>query len=319
MITRSEVDEADRRIDGWIRRTPTISVLDAGRPVRFKLEYLQHSGSFKARGAFNRILAAREAGELPGAGVVVASGGNAGLAVAYAAAQLGVRAEVFVPLTAPAVKVDRLRGLGAIVHQHGREYAEAHAASAVRAAQSGALVCHAYDQPEVVAGQGTLGAELSDVDSVLVATGGGGLVAGIAAALEGHARVIAVEPYGAPTLNRALAEGRPVDVVVEGVAADSLGARRAGTIAFDVLARTGVTSVLVSDDAIETARHRLWQEYRIAVEHGAAAAYAALRTGAYTPAPTERLVMVLCGANTDPASLSAWDEEAAGRAEASTQ
>ncbi len=300
MVTRADIAEADRRIDGWIRRTP---VLDAGEGVRFKLEYLQHSGSFKARGAFNRILAAREAGTMPEAGVVTASGGNAGLAVAYAAARVGVPAEVFVPVTAPAVKVRKLRDLGATVHQHGREYAEAYAASTVRVAETGALFCHAYDQPEIVAGQGTLGGELSDVDTVLVAVGGGGLVAGVAAAVEGRARVVAVEPQGAPTLHRALEAGGPVDVAIDSVAADSLGARRFGTIAFEVLGRTGVTSVLVPDAAIEAARERLWQDYRIGVEHGAATAYAALLDGAYRPDRDERVVVILCGANTDPASL----------------
>ena len=300
MISRADIDEADRRIDGWIRRTPCV---EAAGNRRFKLEYLQHSGSFKARGAFNRILAAREAGELSDAGVIVASGGNAGLAVAFAASRLGVRAEVFVPETAPGVKVAKLRELGAVVHQHGREYAEALAASTVRLAETGALFCHAYDQKEIVAGQGTLGRELSDVDTVLVATGGGGLAAGIAAALEGTARVVAVEPEGAPTLHRALAAGRPVDVAVDSIAADSLGARRIGTIPFAVLTRTGGQSVLVSDAAVIAARLELWQRYRVAVEHGAAAAYAALATGAYRPAKDERVTVVLCGANTDPASL----------------
>jgi threonine dehydratase len=301
MIESADIDQAERRVDGWIRRTPCVEV---GDHLRFKLEYLQHSGSFKARGAFNRILAAREAGELTDAGVIVASGGNAGLAIAYAAGRLGVRAEVFVPETAPQVKVDKLRELGAVVHQHGREYAEALAASTVRLAETGSLFCHAYDQQEIVAGQGTLGRELSDVDTVLVATGGGGLVAGVAAALAGRAQVVAVEPEGAPTLHQALAAGRPVDVTVDSIAADSLGARRIGTIPFDVLTRTGVQSRLVSDHAIVEARLELWRRYRIAVEHGAATAYAALTSGAYRPAEDERVIVVLCGANTDPASLS---------------
>jgi threonine dehydratase len=300
MISRADIEEADRRVEGWIRRTPSVEVADR---LRFKLEYLQHSGSFKARGAFNRILAAREAGELTDAGVIVASGGNAALAIAYAASRLGVRAEVFVPETAPAVKVAKLRELGAVVHQHGREYAEALAASTVRLAETGALFCHAYDQKEIVAGQGTLGRELSDVDTVLVATGGGGLVAGVAAALEGQARVVAVEPEGAPTLHSALAAGRPVDVVVDSIAGDSLGARRVGTIPFAVLTRVGVASVLVSDAAVVAARNDLWRHHRIVVEHGAAAAYAALTSGAYRPAAGERVIVVLCGANTDPTTL----------------
>jgi threonine dehydratase len=299
----ADVQDADRRIDGWVRRTPTVEAQEDHTPVRFKLEYLQHSGSFKARGAFNRILAARDAGELTDAGIVAASGGNAGLAFAYAAAKLGVRAEVFVPESAPRVKVAQLRALGATVHQHGREYAEAHAASLVRVAETGALVCHAYDQPEVVAGQGTLGLELSDVDTVLVATGGGGLAGGVAAALEGRAKVVAVEPHGAATLNQALASGSPVDVPVHSIAADALGARRIGTIAYEVAVRTGVTSVLVDDDDLVAARQRLWSRYRVVVELGAAAAYAALTTGGYRPARDERVVVVLCGANTDPSDL----------------
>jgi threonine dehydratase len=306
VITRDDIDAAVRRIAPWIRVTPEFKAREG---VRFKLEYTQHSGSFKARGAFNRILAAREAGDLPDAGVLAASGGNHGLAVAYAAQRIGVPVEVFVPRTAPAVKVARLRQLGATVHQHGAEYAEAYAASTIRGAETGALFCHAYDQPEVVAGQGTLGCELSDVDTVLVATGGGGLVGGIAAALAGHpagtpVTVVAVEPYGAPTLHRALAAGGPVDVPVTSIAADSLGARRIGAIAYDIAARTGVRSVLVDDDALVTARRELWREYRIAVELGAAAAYAAVLAGAYRPEPGERVTIVLCGANMDPSDLS---------------
>lgn len=313
MVTRADVDEAARRINGWVRRTPSIEVVDGGRPITFKLEYLQHTGSFKARGAFNRLLAAREAGELPAAGVIAASGGNAGLAVAHAAAALGVPAEVFVPVISSPVKVARLRELGAVVRQHGREYAEAYAASTVRVAETGALFCHAYDQPEIVAGQGTVASELSNVDTVMVATGGGGLTAGIAAALEGRAGVVAVEPVGAATLHGALVAGRPVDVAVSGIAADSLGARRVGTIAHEIAVRTGVRSVLVDDEALVAARRRLWREYRIAVEHGAAAAYAAFVEGAYIPAPGERLTIVLCGGNTDPADLADVADLAATR------
>jgi threonine dehydratase len=302
MITRTQIEAAARRIAPWIRTTPAFH---ARAGIRFKLEYTQHSGSFKARGAFNRILTAREVGALPDAGVLAASGGNHGLAVASAAQRLGVPAEVFVPHTAPAVKVASLRQFGATVHQHGAEYAEAYAASTIRGAQTGALFCHAYDQPEVVAGQGTLALELSDVDTVLVATGGGGLVGGIAAALaETPATVVAVEPYGAPTMHRALAAGEPVDVPVTSIAADSLGARRIGTIAYDIAARTGVKSVLVDDDALLAARRELWREYRIAVELGAAAAYAAVLDGAYRPEPDERVTIVLCGANTDPSDLT---------------
>ncbi|RSN68498.1 threonine/serine dehydratase [Actinomadura sp. WAC 06369] len=308
MIARPDVEAAAARIAGHVRRTPLLEIeplVPAGR-MWLKLEYTQHTGSFKARGAFNRILAARADGLLPHAGVVAASGGNAGLAFAYAAARAGAPAEVFVPETAPQVKVDRLRALGAAVVRSGTRYAQAAEAAHKRAADTGALFCHAYDQPEVCAGQGTLGLELlaeADVDTVLLAVGGGGLMAGVAAALEGRARVVGVEPETIPTLERAMAAGRPVDVDVSGVAADSLGATRLGGIAHAVASRTGVRPVLVDDDAIVDARRAVWDEYRIAVEHGTAAAVAALRTGAYRPEPDERVVVVLCGANTDPSTL----------------
>ncbi|MBE1533873.1 threonine/serine dehydratase [Actinomadura algeriensis] len=308
MIARPDVEAAAARIAGRVRRTPLLEIdplVPAGR-MWLKLEYTQHTGSFKARGAFNHILAARAEGRLPDAGVVAASGGNAGLAFAYAAAQEGVPAEVFVPETAPRVKVDRLRALGATVVRTGTRYAQAAEASRKRAADTGALFCHAYDQPEVCAGQGTLGLELLDqaeIDTVLLAVGGGGLMAGVATALEGRARVVGVEPETVPTLERAMAAGRPVDVEVSGVAADSLGATRLGDIAHAVASRTDVRPVLVSDDAIVEARRTIWDEYRIVVEHGTAAAVAALRTGAYRPARDERVAIVLCGANTDPSGL----------------
>lgn len=321
-VELAQVQQARARIGGRVRRTP---VLDAGAPggapaggdgregrdgstLWFKLEYLQHTGSFKPRGMFNRILAARESGELGEAGVVTASGGNAGLAVAYAAAQLGVAAEVFVPETAPATKVDRLLRSGARVVQRGSAYAEAYEAAVERQAETGAVFCHAYDQPEVVAGQGTVALELLEqvpgVETILVAVGGGGLMGGIAAGAAGRARIVAVEPEGAPTLHAALAAGAPVEVQVGGVAADSLGARRIGDVALEVARRRRVDSVLVPDDAIMAARRELWEEYRIVVEPGAATAYAALRSGAYRPSPGERVAVVLCGGNTDPADLS---------------
>jgi threonine dehydratase len=257
---------------------------------------------------FNRILVAAERG-LPAAGVIAASGGNAGLAAAYAARELGVPAEIFVPVTAPSVKVAKLGKLGARVVQVGDEYAEAYAAAIVQAEVTGALFCHAYDDPDMVAGNGTLGLELLEqlpdgFDTVLVAVGGGGLVAGLAAGLRGRARVVAVEPHGAATLNAALAAGGPVDVPVSGVAADSLGARRVGAIAFDTATAEGLRSVLVDDRAIVEARRRLWEDYRVAVEHGTAAAQAALDSGAYVPDAGERVVVLLCGANTDPADLA---------------
>lgn len=311
MISRTDILTAAARIAGHVRRTPVIEVEPAAPAGAcwLKLEFLQHSGSFKARGAFNRLLAAAEVGDLPPAGVITASGGNAGLAVAHAARALRVPAEVYVPTTAPAVKVEKLRRLGATVVACGDQYAEAYEGATKRAADTGALVCHAYDQPEVCAGQGTIGLELREqidgLDTVLVAVGGGGLLAGIAAALLDRVRVVAVEPETAPTLHAALAAGGPVDVEVSGVAADSLGARRAGAIAYSVAVGAGVRSVLVDDDRIRQARRLIWDRYRLVVEHGAATAMAALSAGAYRPAPGERVAVLLCGANTDPADLAA--------------
>ncbi|WAH95696.1 threonine/serine dehydratase [Arthrobacter sp. MMS18-M83] len=310
MITRVDVDEAAARIAGRIRRTPVFEADPGTVPGRlwFKCEFTQHTGTFKARGAFNRVLASRERGELKDeVGIVVASGGNAGLANAYAAAQLGVPATVFVPETAPVVKVKKLKASGATVVQRGTEYAEAFEAALAYAEETGAVYCHAYDQAEIAAGAGTVGSELleqlGEIDTVVVAVGGGGLMAGIAAAVEGHARVVGVEPDNAPTLHSALAAGTPVDVAVSGIAADSLGARQIGRIGFEVALRTGVRTVLVSDDDIAAARSLLWEQYRIVVEHGAAAAFAALNSGAYAPAEGERVAVILCGANTDPATV----------------
>ncbi|MGH3738551.1 MAG: serine/threonine dehydratase, partial [Micromonosporaceae bacterium] len=260
-----------------------------------------------SRGAHNRILAAVEAGTLTGAGVVAASGGNAGLAVAHVAQRLGIAAEVYVPGTAPRHKVAALSALGATVRQVGDQYADAYAAAVAQAERTGALFCHPYDQPEICAGQGSLGLELLDevpaLDTVVLAVGGGGLMAGVAAALEGHARVVGVEPQTIPTLHTALRSGGPVDVEVSGIAADSLGARRLGTIAYQVAVRTGVRSVLVPETAIVEARRLLWQRWRLVIEHGAATAVAALLTGAYRPETDERAAVLLCGGNTDPRDL----------------
>lgn len=313
VLTATDVHAAASRIRGQIRATPLAEIgpspfAPAGR-VWFKLEQLQHTGSFKVRGAFNRILAAAAEGPIPEAGVVAASGGNAGLAVAFAAARNQLPARVYVPKTAPAVKVSKLRALGADVVQVGSKYADAYEAAAERAAGTGALLCHAYDQLEVCAGQGTLGLELleqtrGELDTVMVAVGGGGLMAGVATVAGPGRRVIAVEPRTIPTLNAALAAGQPVDVKVSGVAADSLGATRVGGIAFKVATRSGVRSVLVEDADIVTARRMLWDRHRIVVEHGAAAPLAALLSGAYQPGEGERIAVVLCGANTDPSDLA---------------
>src|SRR3954453_11246500 len=257
----------------------------------------------------NRVRAAVERGEITSAGVVTASGGNAGLALAYAAAGESVPSTVVVPRTAPAVKVDRLRRLGATVQQVGDRYSVAYEAAIQESARTGAVFCHAYDQPEMCAGNGTLGLELLDqasneIDTVLVAVGGGGLIAGIATAVEGRARAVAVEPACCPTLAHAIAAGEPIDAPVSGVAADALGATRVGDIAWAVGTRLGIESVLVGDDAIIKARKLLWDEWRIVVEHGAAVGVAALLSGAYRPAQDERIAVRLWGSNTNPADLA---------------
>lgn len=299
---------AARRVEGRVRRTPLLRPSDRDA-VWLKCEFLQHCGVFKTRGAFNRQLAALETGEIGDAGIVVASGGNAGLAQAFAAQELGIRATVFVPQTAPEVKVARIRRYGADVLRTGTEYAEAYQSAIDFAEESGAVFVHAYDQLEVVAGAGTVGEEILEdepaIDTIVLAVGGGGLYAGIAAAALGRARIVAVEPERCATLNQAMAAGEPVDVAVSGVAADALGARRVGAYAFAAQAAEPPVSVLVTDEDIVEARTRLWSEYRTASEYGAATAYAALTSGRYVPAPGERVAVVVCGANTDPATLNA--------------
>lgn len=298
VVTPDDVEKAARRIAGYVRETP---ILDLGDVV-LKLELLQHTGSFKPRGAFNRILARGS----PSA-VLAASGGNHGLAVAHAARALGLRAEIFVPEVVSAVKLARLEELGAHVEVVPGFYADALAASERRAEATGALVVHAYDQAEVVAGQGTLGRELErqapDAGTVLVAVGGGGLIGGIATWFGGRRRIVGVEPAGAPTLHAALAAGAPVDIEVSGIAADSLGARRIGNLGFAAARAHVDVVVLVEDDDIRTAQRWLWDEVRIAAEPGGAAALAALRSGAYSPAGDERVAVLVCGGNVDLASL----------------
>jgi len=310
MITRDDVLAAEMRISQHIRRTPLLRGGTCSAPLWLKCEFLQHTGVFKARGAFNRQLAALERGELdPAVGVVAASGGNAGLANAYAAAALGVPATVFVPANAPRVKVERLLAYNATVRQVGAEYVEAYEAAQEYVAQSGALFCHAYDQPEIAAGAGTIAEEIlrdePGIDTIVVAVGGGGLYAGLAAAASGRAKIVAVEPVTIPTLHAALEAGRPVDVSVSGIAADSLGARRVGDIAFSIASKEPPVSVLVNDEAIIAARTLLWSEYRIPAEYGAATAFAALTAGAYMPREDERVAVIICGANTDPSTLDA--------------
>ena len=300
-----EVKEAADRIRGHVR---PVAVAGTGR-LRFALEYIQHTGSFKARGAVNFLRAHSDAGTLPAAGVAIASGGNAGLACAWAAKALGVTATVFLPASAPQVKVDRLHGYGAEVRLIDGEYADAAAACARFAEQSGALESHAYDRPAIAAGAGTLldeiRAQVPDLDTVVVAVGGGGLFAGVATAAQHHGlRTVAVEPENCRALNAALQAGRPVDVTVDSVASDSLGARRVTPMALHAAQQDDTFSVLVPDQAIVAARRTLWDDRRVVVELGAATALAALTTGAYVPAPDETVVVVLCGANTDPTDLA---------------
>jgi threonine dehydratase len=308
-VTRDDIEAAARRVAGRVRRTPVMALEPGafGVPGRIslKLELLQHVGSFKPRGAFNLLLAR----EVPAAGVAAASGGNFGLAVAYAARELGHRATIFVPEVTSAAKRDKLARLGADVVVGGAFYAEALEASRAFAEETGALLAHAYDQPEVVAGQGTCGREMAeqlpDVDTVLVAVGGGGLIGGIAAWFGGEARVVSVESERTPTLARALEAGRPVDVEVSGVTADALGARRVGEIAWEIARQWVDRAVLVPDEAVVDAQRRLWDSLRIAGEPAGVASLAALLAGAYVPEPGEHVCVLLCGANVDPASLSA--------------
>lgn len=288
----------------YVRLTPVVH-LDAadlgldGAPVACKLELLQHAGSFKPRGAFANLLSRSP----PPAGVVAASGGNHGLAVAFAARKLGVPASIFVPSVCAATKQQRIRDLGARLVLAGERYADALAASHTHAAETGALEIHAFDQRETLLGQGSVALEMErqcpQLDTVLVAVGGGGLIGGMSAWFEGRVRFVAVEPRAAPTLYRALEAGRPVDAEAGGIAAESLAPRRVGEIMFPLARRYVERAVLVEDDAIAAAQRTLWHVVRIAAEPGGAAAMAALLSGAYRPRPGERVGLVICGGNTD--------------------
>ncbi len=289
------------RVSSRVRKTPVVEW--APRTV-LKLELLQHTGSFKPRGAFNRLLSV----EISRSGVIAASGGNHGAAVAYVAQELGVGAEIFVPLSTPATKLERLRAYGATIHQTGASYAEAFLAMQARAAQTGALVVHAYDQEEVVAGQGTLARELESqvegLDAVFVAVGGGGLIGGVAGWFENRVRVIGVEPSSCATLHDALKAGQPVDVPVSGIAADSLGARRIGSIAFRVAQNFVSKVVLVSDQEIAQAQRFLWDQLRVAAEPGGAAALAGFLSGRADIKSNARVAVIVCGGNVDPRTLA---------------
>lgn len=300
---RDAILEAEKLIRPYIRRTPVLEVDSAdfalnSSELSLKLEFLQHAGSFKTRGAFTNLLTRA----VPEAGVVAASGGNHGAAVAYAAHRLGIRARIFVPRVSAQAKMDRIRGYGAELVVVGERYAEALEASEHWASESGALRIHAFDQVETLQGQGTVGMEWEqqdpDLHTLLVAVGGGGLIGGIAAWYAGRVKIIGVEPEAAPTLFRALEAGKPVDAEAGGIAADSLAPRRVGELMFPIAQAYVDHVALVKDEAIEEAQAALWNTLRIAAEPGGAAAMAALLTGAYQPAAGERVGVLLCGGNT---------------------
>jgi threonine dehydratase len=308
-VTPDMIETAAMRIAGHVRRTPVMDAapaslgIDHDRPLSLKCEFLQHAGSFKPRGAFNTLLQASGASR-----VAAASGGNHGAAVACAAQRLGKQATIFVPEISSPAKVARIRDFGAEVVIGGTRYADALAACEAFIARTGALSVHAYDAVPTLAGQGTLAREWSDqapdLDTVLVAVGGGGLIAGMAAWWQGRVKVVGVEPAGSRCLHAALEAGHPVDVEVQSIAADSLGARRAGNLVVEI-ARQHVDHVtLVEDAAIRMAQMVLWRDLRVASEPGGAAAFAALASGAYRPARGERVGVLLCGANVDPATLA---------------
>jgi len=300
-LGRREIAEVREVIRPYVRVTPVVEVrgVDFGIadvPIVLKLELVQHSGSFKARGAFTNLLTRK----IPSVGVVAASGGNHGVAVAYAAMRLGVPAKIFVPTVASPAKVAHIRAYGADLAIVGDLYADALAASEAWIERTAALPVHAYDQTETLLGQGTLGMEFAEqatFDTVLVSVGGGGLLGGVAAWFAGTVKVVGVEPESAPTLTRALEAGRPVDAPAGGIAADSLAPRRVGELMFPIARAHAAKVALVSDDAIRRAQEALWSAVRIVAEPGGAAAFAALLSGAYTPAAGERVGVVICGGN----------------------
>jgi threonine dehydratase len=303
MVSRDLISETYSLIRPYIRRTPTIEVDGAdfglkGVPLVLKLELLQHSGSFKARGAFTNLLMRR----VPEVGVVAASGGNHGAAVAFAAMRLAKPARIFVPTVASPAKLERIRSYGAELVVTGERYADALAASEEWAAQSGALKIHAYEQVATLLGQGTVGLEFEEqepeVDTVLVAVGGGGLIGGIAAWYGGRTKVVGVEPELAPTLHRAMAAGEPVDAPAGGIAADSLAPKRVGSLMFPIAQAHVAEVVLVPDEAIAAAQLALWKTLRLVAEPGGAAAMAAILSGRYVAKPGERVGVLVCGANT---------------------
>jgi threonine dehydratase len=302
-----DISAAAERIADRVRWTPVLELGQIhGASVVAKLELLQHTGSFKPRGAFNKLLSS----EVPPAGVIAASGGNFGSAVAYAAREVGVPSEIFIPSTSPQTKIDRVRAHGAQVTIVEGYFAEANEALAARAEESGALVMHPFDQPEVIAGQGTLGIEIEeqvpDVDTVLIGVGGGGPLAGIAAWCGDRVRVVGVEPEGCASMTAALAAGEPVVVPVGGLASDSLGAAKVGDHTFPIVRDRVESMVLVTEDQIRDAQRALWEDVRLIVEPGGAAAFAALRSGACPVSFGERACVVLSGGNCDPATVTPY-------------
>jgi threonine dehydratase len=317
-VSRESIERAYRAIHSYIRLTPVLAA-NGGElgllafPLTLKLELTQVSGSFKARGAFTHLLTR----PIPSAGVVAASGGNHGAAVAYAAMRCGVAARIFVPTVSSPVKMHRIRGYGADLVVIGDRYADALAASEEWRAHSGALAVHAFDDAETLMGQGTIGLELTDqastLDTVLVAVGGGGLIAGMAAWYSGSIRIVGVEPIDAPTLTRALAAGRPVDAPAGSIAADSLAPRRVGELVFPLAKKYVSEVILVDDDQIRLAQCALWEYFRVAAEPGGAAAFAALVGGAYKPSAGERVGVVISGGNTADVNFPATDIRPAPR------
>ena len=309
-VTRPDIERVYPIIAPHIRRTPIVTISGAefglsAFPLTLKLEQLQHAGSFKTRGAFANLLTRHP----PKAGVVAASGGNHGAAVAYAAMKLGLPARIFVPTVSSPAKIDRIRRYGADLTVIGERYAEALAASLEWSKDSGAMPVHAFDQAETIAGAGTLGLELQqqapELDTVLVAVGGGGLIGGVAASYASKTRVIAVEPDGAPTLDFAFKAGAPVDAPTGSVAADSLAPKRVGELMFPIAQAHITRVVLVTDHAIRTAQQMLWEGLRLVVEPGGCTAFAALLSGAYQPADGERVGVVVSGANTTAVTFAA--------------
>ena len=310
IVNRAAVEAAYARIAEHVRRTPLIEATSpiGGRPISLKLESLQHSGSFKARGAFHNLLT-RPA---PPVGCATASGGNHGAAVAYAASKLGIAAKIFVPSISSAAKVAKIRSYGADIHIEGVDYFDAQALCDAHVAATGALKIHPFDTPETIAGQGTVALEweedllrlgLAPVDTVLVAVGGGGLISGIAAGIDGKVRIIAVEPEGAASMAAAFAAGRPVEAPIKSIAADSLGARQIGALPFAICRDRVERVVTVTDEAIRAAQGTLWRHFNLIAEPGGATAFAALLSGAYAPASGERVGMLICGGNADLATL----------------